>query len=220
MALSPGTTAEAIVAWTEALRSVDRSISEAADALRFFRATIQQMAPLLRSIEGLEDLLVRFDDRTPRQAEPDRAPLRYDENGNGLRERDWILERQKAAAREKASQEVEPANEWAPAGPPRPTAKPVTLVPDDPPAPYVYKLTIEDRKGPVELIQVHRALGTIRSVRNLSLLNYVGGIASLQLETMEEIQPSELENAVKKAMKRNCSVVTHESNVMLMQLGE
>ncbi len=37
---------------------------------------------------------------------------------------------------------------------------------------------------------------------------------------MEEIQPSELENAVKKVMKRNCSVVPHESNVMLMQMGE
>ncbi len=216
----PDTATQAIAAWTEALRSVDRSINEAAEALHFLRATIQQMAPLLRSIEGLEDLLARF------TAEPPRPPDRltsvgyHDESkSGGPTERNWVVERQMAAAREKAKQ-AEAMSEWTQVGPPRPTAKPVTLVPDETPAAYAYKVTIEDRKGPVELVQLHRALGTIASVRNQSLLNYAGGVASLQLETMDEIQPSDLEAAVKKAMRRECSVVRHESNVMLVQIGE
>ena len=81
-------------------------------------------------------------------------------------------------------------------------------------------MTIEDRKGPIELMQLHRSLTSIPSVRNVSLLNYVNGVASLSLEATDEVQPSELENAVKKTMKRSCSVVPHESNVILIQVGE
>ena len=66
-----------------------------------------------------------------------------------------------------------------PVGPPRPTLKPVTLVPDETPAPYAYKVTIEDRKSPIELVQLHRAFSSIPAVRNLSLLNYLNGVASL-----------------------------------------
>jgi hypothetical protein len=218
MALPAGTTAEAVAAWTEALRAVEQSVNQATDALHFLRATVKEMAPLLRSIEGLEDVLSRFSGQSPNRAEPD--PLQYgDENGGGFSERDWIMERRRAAAQEKATKQ-EAVNEWATAGPPRPSAKPVTLVPESTPARYSYRVTVEDRKGPVDLIQLHRALGTVQSVRNLSLLNYVGGVASLSLETMEEVQPAELENAVKKVMKRDCSVVPHESNVMLLQMGD
>jgi hypothetical protein len=110
---------------------------------------------------------------------------------------------------------------WAPpAGPSRPSLKPVTLVPDDTPAPFAYRLTVEDRKNSVELMKLHQALTSIPSVRNLSLLNFASGVASLTLEATDEIQPSELENAVRKVMKRSCSVVPHESNTILVQVGD
>ena len=229
-------TPEAIAAWTEALRSVERSINEAADAIRFLRATIRQMAPLLRSIEGLEELVERFEDRPQHRPEPpalDDALVGHEEEAEappgptplpqleGLTGREWAVQRRKTTPKERPPEHDEPEAAWTPPpGRSRPTAKPVTLVPDDTPAPYAYKVTIEDRQGPVELVQLHRALASVPSVRNLSLLNYVSGVASLSLEAMDEIQPSELENAVKKVMKRNCSVVPHESNVMLMQMED
>ena len=233
---------EAMAAWTEALRSVERSINDAAEAIRFLRSTIQQMAPLWRSLGGLEDALHGFEEQPRHRAEPqalDEArpapPVQYDEESEAeaasplvLRrddtaphERDWPIQRHKTAPKERPPKWEEPETQWAPpAGPPRPVPKPVTLVPDDTPALYAYKVTIEDRKGPIELLQLHRALTSIPSVRNLSLLNYVNGVASLSLETMDEIQPLELENAIKKVMKRSCSVVPHESNVILIQVGE
>ena len=86
--------------------------------------------------------------------------------------------------------------------------------------PYAYRVTVEDRKNSVELLELHQALISIPSVRNLSLLNYVNGIASISLETTDEMQPSELENALHKVMKRNCTVVPHESNTILVQVGD
>jgi hypothetical protein len=233
---------DAMAAWTEALRSVERSINDAAEAIRFLRATIQQMAPLWRSLGGLEEAMRGFEEQPRRRPEPQAivdshaAPLQYDEEEGGPEpsrppgshhdevvqsEREWPVQRRKALPKERSPKWGEVEGQWTPpAGPPRPSLKPVTLVPDDTPAPYAYRVTIEDRKSPVELVELHRALTSIPSVRNLSLLNYVNGIASLSLETTDEIQPAELENAVKKIMKRSCSVVPHESNVILIQVGE
>jgi hypothetical protein len=241
---SPGeATPEAIAAWTDALHSVERSINEAAEAIRFLRATLQQMAPLLRSLGGLEEALHGFGEPPLRRAETrpfeDARPassLQYGDEAAAETspaparrdrvapiERQWPVQRRNATppVKDRTSKWDEAESQWAPqAGPPRPVPKPVTLVPDDTPAPYAYKVTIEDRKGPVELLPLHRALTAIPSVRNVFLLNYVNGVASLSLETMEELQPPDLENAVKKVMKRSCSVVPHESNVILIQVGE
>lgn len=231
----------AMTAWTEALRSVERSINDAAEAIRFLRATIQQMAPLWRSLGGLEEALSVFEEQPRRQPETHALdetrtppPLQHDGEEEpespppllhagevGPIEREWQTLRRKPVAKGKAPQWEEAQSPWVPpAEPSRPTLKPVTLVPDDTPAPYAYKVTIEDRKSPVELLQLHKALTSIPSVRNLSLLNYVNGVASISLETTDEIQPPELESAVRKIMKRSCSVVPHESNIILIQVGE
>jgi len=234
---------DAVAGWTEALRSVERSINDATEAIRFLRATIQQMAPLMRSLGGFEDALSGFEEQSRRQPQPqpldgeqEAVPLLYDDDAREAEasppatlprddaaraEREWPQQRRKAVGGERGSQWEEADNAWVPpAGPRRPVPKPVTLVPDDTPAPYAYKVTIEDRKSPIELLEVHRALTSIPSVRNLSLLNYVNGVASISLETTDEVQPPELENAIKKIMKRSCSVVPHESNVILIQVGE
>jgi hypothetical protein len=233
---------EAMAGWTEALRSVERSINDATEAIRFLRATIQQMAPLMRSLGGLEDALSSFEEQPRRRSEPQPlrveqtgAPLRYEDSEEeaeagpprplpsdnvGRAEREWRPQQPKSIAKDKGPQWEEADSGWVPPAGARPAPKPVTLVPDETPAPFAYKVTIEDRKNPVELLEVHRALTSIPSVRNLSLLNYVSGVASISLETTDEIQPPELENAIKKVMKRSCSVVPHESNVILIQVGD
>lgn len=233
--------APALAAWTDALRSVERSINEAAESIRFLRATLQQMAPLLRSLGGLEEALGAFIDQPQRgpeappvaefgaplrlldteEEEPSRpASIPHGGEGGHLN-REWQAMRRKSGAREKAHQAEEAEGGWVmPVGPSRPAPKPVTLVPDDTPAPYAYRVTVEDRKNSVELMQLHQALNSIPSVRNLSLLNYVNGIASISLESTDELQSSELENALHKVMKRNCTVVPHDSNTMLVQLGD
>ncbi|MGD0114437.1 MAG: hypothetical protein ABSC13_00335 [Dehalococcoidia bacterium] len=233
--------APALAAWTDALRSVERSINEAAESIRFLRATLQQMAPLLRSLGGLEEALGAFIDQ-PRPAETPpvakaRAPLRFPDGGveaemasptaipqavdGGRFGREREAMRRKPDLRERVQQPQEAEGAWAmPAGPPRPAPRPITLVPDDTPAPYAYRVTVEDRKNSVELMQLHQALTSIAVVRNLALLNYVNGIASISLESTDELQPVELENALHKVMKRDCTIVLHDSNTFLVQLGD
>jgi hypothetical protein len=230
----------AMLAWTDALRSVERSINEATEAIRFLRATFQQMSPLIKSLGGLEDALRVFEDPSSRpqrveeitpqplaeepahyereEAAPQSAyERRAEDGGRGL---GWQTGRQawqrKPPARAPVPEE-EPLPVYEPA---RATLKPVTLVPDDTPALYAYRVTVEDPKSPVELIQLHQAFAGIPAVRNLSLLNYVNGVASIALETMEEIEPPELESAIRKTLKRSCSVLPHESNVILIQVRD
>jgi hypothetical protein len=235
--------APAMAAWTEALRSVERSINDAVEAIRFLRETVQQMAPLLHSLGGLEEALSGFAEkprrpeetptinaahpwpRQPEEVESEAAPSveapipRAGEGGH--LGRGWQALRKKPVAREKAPRLDEAERGWAPStGPSRPSLKPVTLVPDDTPAAYAYRVTFEDRKNSVELMKLHQALTSIPSVRNLSLLNYANGVASMTVETTDELQPPELENAVRKAMKRSCSVVPHDSNTILVQVGD
>jgi len=234
--------APAMAAWTDALRSVEHSINEAAESIRLLRSMLQQMAPILRGLGGLEEALGAFIDQPRRQAEAPpvadmRAPLGFPERGveaeaagpaaippaveGGHLSREWQAMRRKPGARERAQQPEEVEGPWMmPTGPSRPAPKPVTLVPDDAPAPYAYRVTVEDRKNSVELMQLHAALTSIAVVRNLSLLNYVNGIASISLESTDELQPVDIENALHKFMKRDCTIVPHESNTFLVHLGD
>jgi len=241
---SEANTQLAMLAWTDALRSVERSINEATEAIRFLRTTLQQMSPLIKSLGGLEDALRVFEEPAsrpqrphveivpqPAEDEPERyereeasPPSGYEQRAEeGGRGQGWQAMptgrqawQRKPPARAPAPEE-EPLPVYEPA---RATLKPVTLVPDDTPALYVYRVTVEDPKSPVELIQLHQAFASIPAVRNLSLINYVNGVASITLETMEEIEPPELESAIRKTMKRSCSVLPHESNVILIQVRD
>jgi len=233
--------APAVAAWTDALRSVERSIDEAAESIRLLRSMLQQMAPILRGLGGLEEALGAFIDgpQRPPEAPPvvqTLAPLRFPDGGveaegvgpavsrpaeGGHPGHDWQAMRRRPGLKEPAQQIEGAGGAWVmPAGPSRPAPKPVTLVPDDTPAPYAYRVTVEDRKNSVELMQLHAALTSIPAVRNLSLLNYVNGIASISLESTDELQPVDIENALHKFMKRDCTIVPHESNTFLVHLGD
>jgi hypothetical protein len=236
--------AAAVERWTDAVRSVQKSIDEAAAAIRSFREMLAPMAPLLRSLGVLEEALSGFAVEAP-QAQPapktaadiapapaarppleavdkDTTPLPATALEEETPERAWQSWRRRPGGRERPAHwtgQEEDAGAVA-IGPPRAALKPVTLVPDDTIAPYSYRVTVEDPRKPLELVPLHQALSTMPAVRNMSLLSYVNGVASIALESTEEILPPDIENAIHKTMKRSCSVLPHDSNTILVQVGE
>jgi hypothetical protein len=236
--------AAAVDRWTEAFASVQKSIDEAATAIRSLREMLQPIVPLMRSLGVLEDALRGFAVEPP-EAQPApkkaadiapapaaRPPLgAVDEDttpppATALEaetpERAWQSWRRKPGGRERPAHwtgQEEDAGAVA-IGPPRAALKPVTLVPDDTVAPYSYRVTVEDPRKPLELVPLHQALSTMPAVRNMSLLSYINGVASIALESTEEILPPDIENAIHKTMKRSCSVLPHDSNTILVQVGE
>lgn len=236
--------AAAVDRWTEAIRSVQKSIDEAAAAIRSLREMLQPIVPLMRSLGVLEDALRGFAVEPP-QAQPapktaaDLAPTAaaqpplgaVDEDATPppataieeeTPERAWQSWRRKPGGKERPAHgtgQEEDAGAVA-IGPPRAALKPVTLVPDDTVAPYSYRVTVEDPRKPLELVPLHQALSTMPAVRNMSLLSYINGVASIALESTEEILPPDIENAIHKTMKRSCSVLPHDSNTILVQVGE
>ncbi len=225
----------AMAGWTEALRSIQKSIDEAAAAIRFLRETVGEMAPLLHSLGNLEDALRGFEGvqaQPQRTGEVEDAPSQ--EMGAGAvsvpptaageevsPEQAWETWRQRAPAKGKPTRWAEPEEEpaLAPAGPPRAALKPITLVPEDSPAAYSYKVTVEDPGQPVELVPMHQALSAVPAIRNLSLLSYVNGVAAIFVEATEEVQPPDLESSIRKTLKRSCSVLPHDENTILIQVG-
>ncbi len=236
--------AAAVDRWTEAFASVQKSIDEAATAIRSLREMLQPIVPLMRSLGVLEDALRGFAVEPP-EAQPapktaaDIAPApaaqpplgAVDEDttpppATALEaetpERAWQSWRRRPGGRERPAHwtgQEEDAGAVA-IGPPRATLKPVTLVPDDTVAPYSYRVTVEDPRKPLELVPLHQALSTMPAVRNMSLLSYINGVASIALESTEEILPPDIENAIHKTMKRSCSVLPHDENTILVQVGE
>jgi hypothetical protein len=248
--------AAAVERWTEAVRSVQKSIDEAATAIRSFREMLAPMVPLMHSLGVLEDAFHGFAAEAP-QAQPapeiaaeiapapaaqpspsaqsppaaqpppatadeDAAPAPTKAVGGETPDHAWQSWRKKPGGKERPARWTgqEEDAEAVAVGPPRAALKPVTLVPDDTVAPYSYRVTVEDRRRDLELVPLHQALSTMPAVRNMSLLSYVNGVASIALESTEEILPPDIENAIHKTMKRGCSVLPHDSNTILVQVGE
>lgn len=230
--------------WTEALRSVQKSIDEAAEAIRFLRRTMQDMAPLWQSLTNLEDALrgggpaqrSAEDARTPTPLprpvasmlqpeseeeepevapEPAREPLKAAAQDAG-----WESFRRRSEERARPQQRREPEEAPEPVAlEPRAALKPVTLVPDDTIAAYSYRMTVEEPGKPVDLVPLHQALNNVAAIRNLSLIGYMNGVASIAIEATEEIAPADVENAISKTLKQECSVMAHDESTLLVQIG-
>jgi hypothetical protein len=242
----------AMEGWTEALRSVQRSIDEAAEAIRFLRRTMQEMAPLWQSLTNLEDALRGAEHSPPEprrhreiesQWAPAPPPVTPDLEGDGKERIEpptpdavtaaWEAPQQqpqdevrkpakrRPEERERPGSWREPPEEPTPVAiEPRASLKPVTLVPDDTIAAYSYRMTIEEPGKPVELVPLHHALSSVAAIRNLSLIGYMNGVASIAIESTEEISAAAVENAISKTMKQECSVITHDESTLLVQIGE
>lgn len=234
----------ALEGWTEALRSVQKSIDEAAEAIRFLRRTMQDMAPLWQSLTNLEDALrggapsqrPAKDAPTPaprpmapvleQETEEEGAPVAPEPVEEPARaavptpDVGWESFRRRPEERARAQPRRAPEEAPEPiALEPRAALKPVTLVPDDTIAAYSYRMTVEEPGKPVDLVPLHQALNNVAAIRNMSLIGYMNGVASIAIEATEEISAAEVENAISKTLKQECSVMTHDESTLLVQIG-
>ncbi|MDI6858536.1 MAG: hypothetical protein QME71_09520 [Dehalococcoidia bacterium] len=236
----------AMQGWTEALRSVQKSIDDAAEAIRFLRRTMQDMAPLWQSLTNLEDALRGSvpsqrsveDARTPTpfprpvvptlvedvdEEEPEVVPEPAEEPPKAAvtpQDVGWESFRRRSEERARPQPRREPEEAPEPVAlEPRAALKPVTLVPDDTIAAYSYRMTVEEPGKPVDLVPLHQALNNVAAIRNLSLIGYMNGVASIAIEATEEIAAAEVESAISKTLKQECSVMTHDESTLLVQIG-
>jgi len=236
--------AAAMDRWTEAIRSVQKSIDEAAAGIRSFRQMLQPMVPLMRSLGVLEDALRGFaiepseEQPAPKTATgiapapAERPPLALVSDDatppptpaveEEAPEQAWQSWKPSPAEKARPARPTVPEEAARPVeiGPPRAAPKPVTLVPDDTVAPYSYRVTVEDPRKPLELVPLHQALSTVPAVQNMFLVSFINGVASISMEATEEVLPPDIENAIRKTMKRSCSVMPHDENTILVQVGE
>lgn len=115
------------------------------------------------------------------------------------------------------AQVAEPAaSEWQPLQKPAPPlAEPrrgFDLLPRN------YRITVEDKRGGVDLVPLHRAMLSMDGVRDMSLLSYNNGVAIVALETTDELDPELLRSAVSRAMSCEARVEVHNENTMVVKL--
>jgi len=86
--------------------------------------------------------------------------------------------------------------------------------------PRVYRVTVEDKRRGVDLVPLHRALLGMDSVRDISLLSYSNGTAIVSLDTLDELNPDTLCQAISRAMSRGARVEVHNELTMVVKLAE
>jgi hypothetical protein len=86
--------------------------------------------------------------------------------------------------------------------------------------PRNYRITVEDRRGGVDLVPLHRAMLGIEGVRDMSLLSYNNGVAIVALETTDELDPEAMRLSVVRAMQCDARVEVHNENTMVVKLNE
>lgn len=86
--------------------------------------------------------------------------------------------------------------------------------------PRNYRITVEDKRGGVDLVPLHRAILGMEGVRDMSLLSYNNGVAIVALETAEGLDPELLRSSVSRAMACDARVEVHNENTMVVRLSE
>jgi hypothetical protein len=86
--------------------------------------------------------------------------------------------------------------------------------------PRNYRITVENKRGGVDLVPLHRAMLGMDGVRDMSLLSYNNGVAIVALETTEELDPELLRSSVSRAMACDARVEVHNENTMVVKLSE
>jgi len=201
--------ASAAALWQETLRDIERSITEATQAIHFLRGTLGQIAPLLRGIGELEEALHSLAAPRPQQP-PSRGEAAPSSGGRPVPDRSGAVPPRSQApprSEDATPPAPPPAQEPAEAAPPPPRG--LDLLPRS------YTITVEDRqeedrRTSVDLAPLHRALMAIEGVRDLSLVSYTHGVAVISLEAQSEITTSDLESAIAEAMQRDCTVVARD----------
>jgi hypothetical protein len=86
--------------------------------------------------------------------------------------------------------------------------------------PRNYRITVEDKRGGVDLVPLHRSMLGMDGVRDMSLLSYNNGVAIVALETTEEIDPELLRSLVSRAMVCDARIEVHNENTMVVKLSD
>mgnify|MGYP001566754761 FL=1 len=86
--------------------------------------------------------------------------------------------------------------------------------------PRNYRITVENKRGGVDLVPLHRAMLGMDGVRDMSLLSYNNGVAIVALETTEELDPELLRSSISRAMACDARVEVHNENTMVVKLSE
>ena len=86
--------------------------------------------------------------------------------------------------------------------------------------PRNYRITVEDKRGGVDLVPLHRAMLNMNGVRDMSLLSYNNGVAIVALEMTDELDPELLRSSVSRAMSCEARVEVHNENTMVVKVSE
>jgi len=85
--------------------------------------------------------------------------------------------------------------------------------------PQSYLITVEDRRGKVNMVPLHRALLSLPGVRDASLVSYANGVPIVSIQSEGEVDLEQLANAVSKAMARQCEVIPQDNNKLYLRLA-
>lgn len=208
--------AETTARWQETLRGLEDKIREATEAINFLRDSLREVSPLLHGIGELDAALRGLTGGPP-------GPPAYP---------------REAPASEFNVPPVAPATSTAdaerPSGDEHPfPATSAPSVQEKPPTrradlnllPRSYTITVEDRReddrrSRVDLAPLHRALMDVEGVRDVRLVSYAHGVATIALESQGEIDTSELQSAVAEAMQRECAVIARDEQRIHVRMAE
>jgi hypothetical protein len=195
--------------WKDSLKSVQTSIDDAAGAVNLLCSTLQEFAPMWRSLGQLEETL-RDTGRSETAAGPvGEVPIAD-------------AQQPRPAAGETAPLEPARAAEAAPVAPKPPrrvvAGRAIRPAGGDSGI-HSYTLTVEDTKRRVDLVPLHRALRSVPGVRDMALLGYTNGIATITLDMRSGLEAPALEAAIAGTTSRECKIWARSADTFLVRVG-
>jgi hypothetical protein len=208
--------AEAALRWQETLRGLEEKVREATEAINFLRESLREVAPLLRGVGELDTALRSLTGATPGpRAYPSGVPA------SGLDVPPAAPAASTTAAEGPWSDDLPSTPESSPPVAEKPATRPTGLDL----LPQSYTVTVEDRqeddrRSKVDLAPLHRALMDMEGVRDLRLVGYAHGIATIALELQGEIDVSKMQSAIGEAMQRECTVLARDEQRIHVRMAE
>jgi hypothetical protein len=84
---------------------------------------------------------------------------------------------------------------------------------------YSYTVTVEDTRRRVNLVPLHRALRSVPGVRDMSLLAYTNGIATIALDSRSDLEAAALEAAIAGTTSQECKIWARGPDSFLVRVG-
>ncbi len=201
--------------WKKSLKSIRTSIDDAAGAVNLLRSTLQELAPMWRSLSRLEEAL-RDTGRGETAAGPaGGVPIAGTPQRRAVAGETSPPEPTPAAKAthpfEAAAVARKPARRVVEGRAIRPAAGSSAV--------HSYTLTVEDTKRRVDLVPLHRALRSVPGVRDMALLGYTNGIATITLDARSGLEPPALEAAIADTTSRECRIWARSADTFLVKVG-